>query len=86
MSKPNSQVRLNVAPEHCAFVDAALLRFGYLYPAIETQHRDGEILLSGGNESELGEAAKQLRYTLYREALLLRYEKARIAMYRGLFK
>ena len=86
MLKPNSQVRLQVAPEHGAFVDAAILRFGYLYPAVETRRGDGEVLLSGGNESALAEAAKQLRYTLYREALLLRYEETRIAMYRGLFK
>lgn len=79
------EARLKVAEEHAAFVESALLRFGYLHPGINATQVGAEVLLTGADETLLAEAEKQFRYTLYREVLLDRFSKSRTEMYRRLF-
>ena len=76
-----AEVVVSVPRAYARHCDAATMRFGYLHPRCDVQRREDAVLVTGPDEDEVAEAARQLRYLLYREKILADAEALRRKLY-----
>ena len=79
-------ITIAVPPQFRDAVAPTALRFNYLFPECALEPNGDQVIIHARSEEGLSAAAQQWRYTLYREALLTRFETERVALYGALFK
>lgn len=80
-----AESRVQVSSEFEPFVEAAILRFGYLFSSVQISRTGNDLVIVADDENNAFEAAKQLRYTLYRESIAARSADLRLTIAKALF-
>lgn len=82
-SEDIKDILINVPEKFGKFIDAALMRFGYLYPDVPIKLKDGEIFITS-NEIEFFKLKQEILHLIYKEKIYEETLEIRKSIYKSI--